>query len=394
MFKMVVGHSDDPDSACAIADVIEQCLESLDGETPQAGLLFSAIDFDYALILKTLRQTFPDLELIGGTSDGEVSSKLKFQEDSLTLTLFCSDTVKIRAGLGEDLSGNIDQAVECAIAMAGNTLPSTRLCIALPDGLTANGVTITKSLQTALGPEVALTGGTTADQWRFEKTYQFYGTAAGDRVLNNSVPILLFSGDLLVSHGVSSGWKPISRSGIVTRSEGGIVHEIDHEPASDFYHFYLNSFIDLTSTRLTGEYPLAVFETETSEDFYLRAPLSGKYQIGQSISFMGDVPQGSRVRVTHGTGDEVIAAAQLSIEQCRQNYPGKTPSGLIIFSCSARRWLLGPRTREEYDLCHTLLDSNLPVGGFYTYGEIAPLKPKGETFYHQETFVTLMLGVE
>ena len=393
MFKMVVGHSDDPDSAYAIAEVIEQCLAALDGETPQAGLLFSAIDFDHALVLKILRQTFPDLELIGGTSDGEVSSKLKFQEDSLTLTLFCSDTVSIRAGLGEDLSSNINQAVECAISTA-QLSPSTQLCIAIPDGLSANGVTITKSLQAALGPEVVLMGGTTADQSRFEKTYQFYGTKAGDRVLNNSVPILLFSGNLLVSHGVASGWKPISRSGIVTRSDGGTVHEIDYEPASDFYHFYLRSFVDLTSTRLTGEYPLAVFETETSEDFYLRAPLAGKYQIGQSVTFMGDVPQGSRVQVTHGTGDEVIAAAQKSIEQCHRHYSGQNPSGLIIFSCSARRWLLGPRTPEEYNLCQTVLDPDLPVSGFYTYGEIAPLKPKGETFYHQETFVTLMLGVE
>ena len=254
MFKVVVGHSDDPDSAGAIAEVIAQCMESLDGEIPQAGLLFSAIDFDHNLILKTLRQTFPHLELIG---------------------------VK---------------AVDAAIATAGlnvDTRPITRLCIAIPDGLTANGVAITKSLQTALGPEVVLVGGTSADQWRFEKTYQFYGTKAGDRVLNNSVPILLFSGNLLMSHGVSSGWKPISRVGIVTRSDGGIVHEIDHKPASDLYHFYLSSFIDLTSTRLTGEYPPAVFETETSEEFYLRAPLSGKYQIGQSITFMGDVPQGS-----------------------------------------------------------------------------------------------------
>ena len=293
---MVIGHSDDPDSAGAIAEVIAQCMESLDGEIPQAGLLFSAINFDHNLILKTLRQTFPHLELIGGTSDGEVSSKLKFQEDSLTLTLFCSDTVHIRAGLGEDLSGNTGKAVDAATATAGldvDTRPITRLCIAIPDGLTANGVTITKSLQTALGPEVVLVGGTSADQWRFEKTYQFYGTKAGDRVLNNSVPILLFSGNLLMSHGVSSGWKPISRVGIVTRSDGGIVHEIDHKPASDLYHFYLSSFIDLTSTRLTGEYPLAVFETETSEEFYLRAPLSGKYQIGQSITFMGDVPQDS-----------------------------------------------------------------------------------------------------
>jgi hypothetical protein len=377
MFKVVVGHSDDPDTLSAIEDVIGQCLDDLSGETPQAGILFCAIDFDYALILKTLRQQFPNLELIGCTSDGEVSSKLQFQEDSLTLTLFCSDQITIRAGIGPNLSQDSEAATQQAIAVAQGVTDQTRLCLTVPDGLSANGVTVTKALAKALGPQIVLAGGTAADQWNFKKTYQFYGNADGDQVLSDSLPILLFSGDLLISHGVSSGWQPISRMGVVTRSEGPIVHEIDHQPTADFYQFYLNTLMDLNETRLTGEYPLAVFESEDSEDFYLRAPLSG-----------------SRVQVTHATGDELIAATQLSIEQAHQNYPGTQPAGLLIFSCAARRWLLGPRTGEEYDLCQKILDPSLPVCGFYTYGEIAPIQPKGETYYHQETFVTLMLGVE
>jgi hypothetical protein len=394
MFKVVVGHSEDPDSLGAIEDVIGQCLEALSGETPQAGILFCAIEFDYTLILKTLRQQFPHLELIGCTSDGEVSSKLQFQEDSLTLTLFCSDQITIRAGISPNLSQDSDAAAQQAIANAQGLTDQTRLCLTVPDGLSANGVSVTKALAKALGPQVVLVGGTAADQWNFQKTYQFCSNSNGDQVLSDSLPILLFSGDLLISHGVSSGWQPISRMGVVTRSEGPIVYEIDHQPTTDFYQFYLKTLMDLNETRLTGEYPLAVFESEDSEDFYLRAPLSGKYALGQSISFMGDVPQGSRVQVTHATGDELIAATQLSIEQARQNYPGTQPAGLLIFSCAARRWLLGPRTREEYDLCQKILDPALPVCGFYTYGEIAPIQPKGETYYHQETFVTLMLGVE
>ncbi len=393
MFKVIVGHSEDPDSASAMTEVIEQCLTDLEGHQPQAGMLFCAIDFDYELILKTLRQAFPNLELIGCTSDGEVSSKRQFQEDSLTLTLFCSDTVKILAGLGKDLGQDATAAAAQAIATAGLTA-QTRLCLTVPDGLSANGVSVTKALQKAIGSQVVIAGGTAADQWKFEKTYQFYGNSQGDQVLSDSLPILLFSGDLLVSSGVSSGWQPISRMGTVTRSDGPIVYEIDHQPTTDFYHFYLNTLVDLSSTRLTGEYPLAVFENPDTDDFYLRAPLSGKYELGQSIIFMGDVPQGARVQVTHASSDELIAATQLSIEQAQQNYPGQHPAGLLIFSCAARRWLLGPRTREEYDLCQKILDPNLPVCGFYTYGEIAPLQQKGDTYYHQETFVSLMLGVE
>ncbi|PMB27488.1 hypothetical protein CEN47_14995, partial [Fischerella thermalis CCMEE 5319] len=87
MLKSVVGHSDDPESQIAIAEVIEQCLNQLAGAIPQAGMLFAAIDFDHALILKHINQVFPGIDLIGCTTDGEISSTLGFQQDSLTLIL-------------------------------------------------------------------------------------------------------------------------------------------------------------------------------------------------------------------------------------------------------------------------------------------------------------------
>ena len=39
---MAVGHSDDVDSADAVAAVIEQCRAGLHGLSPQAGILFAA----------------------------------------------------------------------------------------------------------------------------------------------------------------------------------------------------------------------------------------------------------------------------------------------------------------------------------------------------------------
>jgi hypothetical protein len=57
MFKVAVGHSNDPDSLEAINETLEQCQKSLDGEIPQAGILFAAIDFEYRLILQRIVTT-------------------------------------------------------------------------------------------------------------------------------------------------------------------------------------------------------------------------------------------------------------------------------------------------------------------------------------------------
>ncbi|MGB7414772.1 MAG: hypothetical protein WA902_11250, partial [Thermosynechococcaceae cyanobacterium] len=70
MLKIAVGHSNDPDSAEAVNEVIAQCQADLAGQPPQAGILCAAFDFDHALILERLNHAFPDLELIGGTTDG------------------------------------------------------------------------------------------------------------------------------------------------------------------------------------------------------------------------------------------------------------------------------------------------------------------------------------
>ena len=79
MLQVVVGHSADPESQEAVEEIIEQCQESLTGIPPQAGILFAGMDFDYELILKEITNAFPGIELIGCTTDGEVSSVLGFQ---------------------------------------------------------------------------------------------------------------------------------------------------------------------------------------------------------------------------------------------------------------------------------------------------------------------------
>lgn len=56
------------------------------------------------LILQRIQDAFPGIELIGGTTNGEISSILEFQQDSLTLMLFASDEVEICAGIGRGAS--------------------------------------------------------------------------------------------------------------------------------------------------------------------------------------------------------------------------------------------------------------------------------------------------
>ena len=46
----------------------------LGGSTPQAGFLYAAIDHDFPVLLERVEARYPGLELIGCTTDGELSS--------------------------------------------------------------------------------------------------------------------------------------------------------------------------------------------------------------------------------------------------------------------------------------------------------------------------------
>ncbi|MBW4515503.1 MAG: FIST C-terminal domain-containing protein [Timaviella obliquedivisa GSE-PSE-MK23-08B] len=386
MLKFVVGHSNDPDSQTAVLEVLEQIHSTLAGMNPQAGILFAAIDFDHTLILNRVVQAFPEIELIGGTTDGELSSVLGFEQDSLTLMVFCSDNITISAGIGRGVSKDPIAASEAAVQQAiAAHQEELQFCIALPESLTTSGVLMLDSLKQALGEQVPIFGGLTADQWRSQQTYQFFKT----EVCSDAVTVLLFSGAILFSHGIASGWHPIGNSGRVTKAENNVVYEIDDQPALAFYHRYLGALPP------SSEYPLALFDAD-SDRHYMRAP-TGIYDpsIG-SITFFGDVPVQSTVQITEATHDEILSASQQSTMQALENYPGQAPAAALFFSCASRRQILGSRTKEEYEQAQSCLTQSLPQllpsCGFYTNGEIAPLQQKGAAHYHNETFITLLLG--
>jgi hypothetical protein len=172
MFSAVVAHSEEADAGAAVEEILQQCKSKLKGAVPSAGLLFAAIDFEHEALLGEITRALPGIELIGCTTDGELSSELGFREDSATLILFASDTVDIRAGIGRNLSVDLAGACRSAVEIAkAKTDKPLRLCMAMPDGMTADGHSVIATLQQAAGPESR--SGALADQWRLRASSSF-----------------------------------------------------------------------------------------------------------------------------------------------------------------------------------------------------------------------------
>ncbi len=382
MLQVIVGHSNDPDSRIAIDDVLEQCSAQLTDTVPQAAILLAAMDFDHGMILERINQTFPGIQLIGGTTDGEMSSVLQFQQDSLVLFLLASDVVEFTAAVGRNISRD-PMAIAAATARAAKAsagIPA-KLCLTIPESLTTSGVEILAGLKTGLGSDVAIVGGSAGDQWSFRQTYQFFNT----EVLSDAVPILLLCGQILFGVGLDSGWTLVGRKGIVTKAVGNKVYTVDDQPIINFYEDYLG-------TNVGGlTYRLAVFEPG-KESWYMRSS-NGIPEDG-AISFFADVPEQAQVQVVQADRNSIVSAARSSICNALANYPARQPEAALFFSCAGRRQVLGTRTKVEPEAAQIIFGNGVPFCGFYTYGEIAPLQNGSEAQFHNETFVTLLLGTK
>ncbi len=382
MLKAVVGHSLDPAASSAVEDLVEQCEEQLAGRAPGVAVLLSAIGVDHKTILEGIAKAYPGVPLIGCTTDGELSSQEGFNEGSTTLLLLLSDTLEFSVGLGRELSKGPQRAAAQAVERARASLSQEpRLCLIVPESLTASATQALDGLRDALGDDFPILGGLASDQWRFENTYQFFGA----EVLQDTLPVLLIGGPARFSWGVASGWRPLGEQQEVTETAGNVVARIGERTALEYYQHYLGDHV-LPS----GESPLAVIEPNSGRH-YLRAPLAYDQERG-TITFAGDVPLGASVQLTSASRDEIIAASRESIDEAKRDYPGDEPSIAIVFSCAARKQLLGTRTREEERTLKRALDESLPLFGFYAYGEFAPLGRGNAAQFHNETIVTLLLG--
>lgn len=383
MFTVAVGHSVDPDSIEAIEEVLAQCQKTLGEDIPQAGIVFAAADFEHQDILERIQAAYPGILIVGGTSSAEMSSQAAFQQDSLAMMLFCSDEITFSVGVGH--GARDDEAAAAQTAIASANAPDMKLCYALSEGVGVDGMALTQGLKAAIGKSVPVFGGFTADDCLFEHTYQF----SGSEVLEGAVVVLAFSGNLKVSYGVATGQVPIGRKATVTKSERYTLHELDGQPAKQFYADYFGE----QKIRLTGSAwvsAIAVHEPD-SDNFYVRSPHSEDIETG-SVKYFGHVLEQSTIQLTSHSDDSLLLAAQEAFEKAQAAYQGREPSAALIVSCVSRQKNLGTRITEEYQIAESFLGSELPKLGFYSFGEISPFTDQTAPRFHNETFAALLIG--
>lgn len=247
-------------------------------------------------------------------------------------------------------------------------------CLILSDGLNVNGSQLVQGLKESLPKDVSFSGGLAGDGPNFESTYLLDNEA---RVLSNKIIAIGFYGPISVKCASMGGWDSFGIERLVSKSDNNVLFELDGKPALSLYKSFLGSEADnLPASGLL--FPLSM-RTEANKTPLVRTILAVNEE-DQSLTFAGDIPEGSYVRLMKANMDRLIDGAQEAVQSIKQENPEFAP----CISCVGRKLVLKQIVEEEVEVCLDELGSNCTISGFYSYGEIAPFKDGAECELHNQ----------
>ena len=249
--------------------------------------------------------------------------------------------------------------------------------LVIADGGKVNGSELVKGLNSS--GSVSVTGGLAGDASRFEKTLTGLNQAPTE---GNVIGIGFYGSNIKVGHGTYGGWDLFGAEREVTKSVGNVLYDLDGRSALDLYKLYLGEKAkDLPASALL--FPLGMRFNEDSE-VLVRTILSVDHEL-KTMTFAGDIPQGSIVRLMKANFEKLIDGAENAANASFDFLEYNQAQFALLISCVGRKLVLGPRIEEEVEAVREALGKKPTLAGFYSYGEISPLAKDRSCELHNQT---------
>jgi methyl-accepting chemotaxis protein len=377
-------------------DAARSALETLSSDRVDFCHLFCSTEYEYEAVIDEVRSVIgSNAELIGCSATSEFT-EAGVVDEGVVVGLVASDSCQFFTGLGTGLGTSISGAVRDAVGSLPANVDGYPFlsAINLHDGLTGVGEQLALITQRQLGPRVSVVGGAASDNYRFESTCVF----RNDRVVNDAVVIALIASEDPPAISVGHGHEPISEPFEVTRADDCVVHELDGKPA---YEVWKNVVAD----RVREEFDLDIDDVEPNDAVLSRIMGSFEFGIDQgekykirwprveadgerkALHFAVDIPEGTVLRVMHGSRDEQIRSARETARNARADAE-TAYAGAFIYDCACREIILGDEFGRAVDAMAEEL--GVPLCGFETYGEMC-MQMGQLSGYHNTTTVVMLL---
>ena len=324
----------------------------------------------------SLKSSFPNAQIVLCSSSGQISNNC-IVEKNIVATAISFDKTTIK-------TSQIDIIENTNIDDLGNKIKKDlwssdlKSILILSEGSFVNGTELINELIKQTEKSIPIFGGLAGDEFSFEKTVVGLNS---DATPGKIVAIGFYGNHIHFGYGSEGGWGDFGPEREVTQSDKNVLYKIGDRFALDLYKEYLGKYAEeLPSSSLY--FPLSMKENDNSASV-VRTILSIDEE-NKSMTFAGNIPQGSHVRLMKGNIDKLIDASSNAALKITKQHSNKTHLALLV-SCVGRRIVLGNRVDEELEVIKDVFGDNTLLCGFYSYGEISPTLKNVACELHNQT---------
>ncbi len=412
------GISSNDDAYKAGKEAAEMAISQLENHKPTFAFLFVNIKYEnnFDKLISGIKSIIGNTPFIGtSTMAGECASE-GWLDNSVSIMVLSSDYIHFSTGIGQNVSKNPKKAGVDAAKQAMKNLRMDRMLDsyvmfnamrkASVNELTKMkpfffitfiaGNTIKKpgreeevllGMQDIIGRFVPIFGGSSSDNWRLKKNYQF----CNGKVYSDSLVTVAIASSLKIGASIKHGFVKKKKSVYVTNSEGHIVKTLNNKPAAEIWAKTMG--VDLKKVMignpLKNSLDISMKKSFGMADFHGNVWLRVAKQPLKdgSMEFYPFVPLGTTLYLMEADKKKAELATKKAIEESRKEAGGDI-GAVLVFSCSLRCLLI---TKEkEYEIISKSL-KKVPFAGFSTEGEQGYLG-YGPTGHHNITIVSIAFG--
>ncbi|SNS57068.1 Uncharacterized conserved protein, contains FIST_N domain [Ekhidna lutea] len=323
-----------------------------------------------------LRNFYPNADIVTCSTAGEILGDQTSEGTINSTALYLEKTaIKSHSVKITKTSESFEAGIELMKILQAQDLSYT---LVISDGHIVNGSELTRALGEISSDTNIVTGGLAGDGANFESTLVGLNEAP---MQGRIVGIGFYGDNLKVGHAAKGGWDTFGPERLVTRSKSNVLYELDGKSALDLYKLYLGDLADeLPGSALLFPLSIKVNDTET----LVRTVLSIDEE-QKSMTFAGDIPEGSVARMMKSNFERLIDGASQAAGISMSDFGSFQPDLAILISCVGRKIALGARIEEEVEMVKELLGKDTITAGFYSYGEISPIVKSTKCELHNQT---------
>jgi two-component sensor histidine kinase len=385
-----------------------EAIQQLTHFRPTLTLVFVSSELNIEEVNRGVREVVGDCTVLGTSSAGEIANE--HFTHSVVVAVLASPRLRVKAGVGKDVTSDFKKAVHQALTNAGVSeyfnsehplhqmlhMSTSRraglspvFLIVFSPGATKRQVSLSHDIHTELrkasGSRIPIFGGTSSDYFHFEANYQIMD----DCVYSDAIVLAFVEAEILFGLGMAHGFSTTTKRALITKASGHVVHELDNRPAVDVCSELLGIPIEHLGDGVIwfSQFPFGTVDVYGNSLLHVPECVlpDGSIQFGPLMR------NDQVLTLMRATPDDIAEAGLSSYHNAIRQGGLKKPSFAFMFSCALRRRLMGDDEWKEMDLLRS--KARIPVAGFYTFGEQG-MSPDGLPVYSNQSVCTLVLSDE